>query len=162
MQEREFVLLPLVDVAPHFEHPILLRTCKQLLMLLENTENYSNTCKRVFPLQGWNNAGTNIMGILNVTPDSFSDGGKFIDIKLAAQHALEMVAEGVDIIDIGGQSTRPNAPEVTSEQEIERVVGAIKAVKQVSNAALSIDTFRADVAKAAIDAGCDMINGTRD
>jgi len=101
-----------------------------------------------------------IMGILNVTPDSFSDGGKYTDIDNALQQAARMLAEGVDIIDIGGESTRPGADPVTAEQQIQRVIPVIKAIrKELSNIIpISIDTTLARVADAAINAGANMIN----
>jgi dihydropteroate synthase len=107
------------------------------------------------------------MAVINVTPDSFSDGGKYYTVDKALEQALKCIADGADILDIGGQSTRPNAPEITAEEEIERVVPVIKAIRASnSTVAISIDTFRASVARAAITAGADIINdvsgGTRD
>ncbi len=104
------------------------------------------------------NDRTWIMGILNVTPDSFSDGGNFNTIDRAVQHAEEMVAAGADIIDIGGESTRPGAEKVSLEEEIERVVPIIKAVRAAVDVPISIDTYKAEVAKHAIEAGADIIN----
>ncbi len=104
------------------------------------------------------NERTWIMGILNVTPDSFSDGGNFNSIDRAVQHAEEMVVAGADIIDIGGESTRPGAEKVSLEEEIERVVPIIKAVRAAVDVPISIDTYKAEVAKQAIEAGADIIN----
>lgn len=104
------------------------------------------------------NERTWIMGILNVTPDSFSDGGNFNSIDRAVQHAEEMVVAGADIIDIGGESTRPGAEKVSLEEEIERVVPIIKAVRTAVDVPISIDTYKAEVAKQAIEAGADIIN----
>ncbi|ANB59433.1 dihydropteroate synthase [Anoxybacteroides amylolyticum] len=101
---------------------------------------------------------TIIMGILNVTPDSFSDGGKFNAIDRAVEHAKQLVAEGADIIDIGGESTRPGAEKVPLEEELERVIPIIKAVANEVNVPISIDTYKAEVAKQAIEAGAHMIN----
>lgn len=101
---------------------------------------------------------TYIMGILNVTPDSFSDGGKWNSMDAALSHALSMVEEGADIIDIGGESTRPGHQQITSEEEIARIVPVIKAVKREIDLPVSIDTYKADVAAAAIDAGADLVN----
>ena len=100
------------------------------------------------------------MGILNVTPDSFSDGGKYIGIESAVEQAKKMLEEGADIIDIGGESTRPGAEIVEAEEQIARVIPVIKAIrKQVSETILiSIDTTLSDVAVAALDAGADIIN----
>lgn len=99
------------------------------------------------------------MGILNVTPDSFSDGGQFFDLSEAIAQASHMVDVGVDIIDIGGQSSRPNAEEISLEEELSRVIPVIKAVRQRHlNSPISIDTTRAEVARQAIAAGADIIN----
>lgn len=101
---------------------------------------------------------TYIMGILNVTPDSFSDGGKYNDIDLAIKRAEKMIKDGVDIIDIGGESTRPNYTKVGEEEEINRVVPIIKALKEKFDIPISIDTYKAKVAEEAIKAGADLIN----
>lgn len=101
---------------------------------------------------------TIIMGILNVTPDSFSDGGKFNAIERAVEHAKQLVAEGADIIDIGGESTRPGAERVPVEEELQRVIPVIKAVASEVSVPISIDTYKAEVAKQAIEAGAHMIN----
>ncbi len=99
-----------------------------------------------------------IMGILNVTPDSFSDGSNYVDSKVAVQHAIGMLQEGAEIIDIGGESTRPGAPKVSEEEEIARVVPVIKALRASSRCLISIDTSKAEVAQQAIDAGVDIVN----
>lgn len=99
-----------------------------------------------------------IMGILNVTPDSFSDGGKYDSIDRAIMQAKDMIASGVDIIDIGGESTRPGYTPVSTEEEIARVVPVVQAIRQISDVYLSIDTFKSETAKAALAAGADMIN----
>ena len=99
-----------------------------------------------------------IMGILNVTPDSFSDGGKFNGIDRALEHAEQMIHEGADIIDIGGESTRPGYAVVPAEEEIDRVVPVIKAIKERFDIPISIDTCKGAVAAAALDAGADMLN----
>jgi dihydropteroate synthase len=101
---------------------------------------------------------TLIMGILNVTPDSFSDGGKFNQLEAALEHAKEMVEQGADIIDIGGESTRPGAEKVSLEEELRRVIPAVKAVANEVNAPISVDTYKAEVAKQAIEAGAHIIN----
>lgn len=101
---------------------------------------------------------TIIMGILNVTPDSFSDGGKYDQIDQAIEQAKKMVANGADIIDIGGESTRPGYTPVSMAEEIERIAPVIKAIKQALNVPISIDTFKAETAKAAVEAGADIIN----
>ncbi len=99
-----------------------------------------------------------IMGILNVTPDSFSDGGNYTDLNKAINHAKIMLLEGADIIDIGGESTRPGADKVSAEDEIERVIPVVKELSHSTNAVISIDTTKAEVAKAAIEAGAHIIN----
>lgn len=101
---------------------------------------------------------TIIMGILNVTPDSFSDGGRYNAAEAAAVRAKEMVMQGADIIDIGGESTRPGFTKISVEEEVSRVVPMIKAVSQEVKAPISIDTYKAEVAKQAVEAGACMIN----
>ena len=101
---------------------------------------------------------TIVMGILNVTPDSFSDGGEYNHIERAVEHAREMAANGADIIDIGGESTRPGYTVISDEEEIERVVPVIKAISEQVPIPISIDTYKAEVAKQAIEAGAHIIN----
>lgn len=101
---------------------------------------------------------TIVMGILNVTPDSFSDGGKFNSVNAAVAHAKEMVANGAKIIDIGGESTRPGYTRISDEEEIDRVVPVIKAILNEVPVIISIDTYKSAVARAAIEAGAHMIN----
>ena len=98
-----------------------------------------------------------VMGIVNVTPDSFSDGGKFNTTDKAVAHAMELVAQGADILDIGGESTRPGASPVPLEEELNRVIPVIKALVQ-AGVPLSIDTYKPEVMRAAIDAGADIVN----
>ncbi|WP_026565443.1 dihydropteroate synthase [Bacillus sp. UNC41MFS5] len=101
---------------------------------------------------------TIIMGILNATPDSFSDGGKFNQVEMAVKRAKEMVENGADIIDIGGESTRPGFAAVPAEEELERVIPIIKAISEQVQVPISIDTYKAEVAKQAIEAGAHIIN----
>lgn len=101
---------------------------------------------------------TYIMGILNVTPDSFSDGGKWNDEDAALKHAEEMIEEGADIIDIGGESTRPGYTLLSDEEEIARVVPVIQAVKSRFDIPVSVDTYKSHVARAALEAGADLVN----
>ncbi len=101
---------------------------------------------------------TYIMGILNVTPDSFSDGGDFTNIDIAVNHAKEMIKLGADMIDLGGESTRPGHKFVSAEEEISRVVPVIKRLKQEINVPISIDTYKSEVAEEALKLGVDMIN----
>ena len=100
---------------------------------------------------------TKIMGILNSTPDSFSDGNLYFE-KGAAEHALRMVEDGADIIDVGGESTRPGFVPVTAEEEIRRVVQVIRRISETSNVPISVDTFKPNVAEAAINAGAEIVN----
>lgn len=101
---------------------------------------------------------THIMGILNVTPDSFSDGGSFLDPGRAVEHAARMLEEGADFIDIGGESTRPGADSVPQDEELRRIIPVIERVVQETGATVSVDTCKAEVAKRAIDAGASMVN----
>jgi dihydropteroate synthase len=99
-----------------------------------------------------------IMGVLNVTPDSFSDGGSFPDGEAAVLHALELERDGADIIDVGGESTRPGALAVGLDEELRRVVPVIRALRAQSDVLISIDTSKAEVAREAVAAGADIIN----
>ena len=98
------------------------------------------------------------MGILNVTPDSFSDGGKWNNMDAALKHTEQMIAEGCDILDIGGESTRPGYTLLSDEEEISRVVPVIEAVKSRFDVPISLDTYKSNVAKAGLKAGADLIN----
>jgi dihydropteroate synthase len=109
----------------------------------------ARSCEGIRPL---------LMGIVNVTPDSFSDGGKFVDSGRAVEHALMLAAEGADILDIGGESTRPGADPVSLETELERVVPVIKALAGKTPVPLSVDTAKAEVARRALEAGAAMVN----
>ena len=99
-----------------------------------------------------------IMGILNVTPDSFSDGGKYLEKKTAINHALEMIDQGADIIDVGGESTRPFSDPVSLKEEISRVVPVIEGIRKKSDICISIDTTKSQVATAALNSGASLIN----
>lgn len=101
---------------------------------------------------------TYLMGVLNVTPDSFSDGGDFNSTSAALAQAQAMVAAGVDILDVGGQSTRPGAEQITLAEELERVIPIVQAIRAEIQIPISVDTTRAAVAKAAIEAGADIVN----
>jgi dihydropteroate synthase len=98
------------------------------------------------------------MGVLNVTPDSFSDGGRFSDPAAAVQGALQMIQEGADWVDVGGESTRPGAQSVDPQEQIRRVIPVIGAIRKQAQTLLSIDTTHAGVAQAALDAGADVVN----
>ncbi len=99
-----------------------------------------------------------IMGILNVTPDSFSDGGSYMEPAVATEHALRMLEEGADIIDVGGESTRPGSIKVLLEEEMRRVIPVIKALSNKTNAVISVDTTNPQTARAALDAGASILN----
>lgn len=102
-----------------------------------------------------------VMGIVNVTPDSFSDGGKFNTTNLAVEHALQLIADGADIIDIGGESSRPGAVPVNLDDELSRVIPVIEALIKLSAIPISIDTYKPEVMRQAIAAGADIVNDIR-
>lgn len=173
IRERAFVLHPLRDIIPHTEHPVLQRTTEQMLQTLTHTSEYvgSEFC-RVLPLADrvwrWGER-TLVMGILNATPDSFSNGGEHLAVDVALSAARAMAAAGVDVLDVGGQSTAPGRPEVPLEEEAARVlplIAALRADPATRALPISIDTYRADVARQALDAGASIVNdvsgGTRD
>jgi dihydropteroate synthase len=118
------------------------------------------------PLRQWKLAGrvvtygerTLIMGVLNVTPDSFSDGGEFFSRDKAIAHAQRMIAEGADIIDVGGESTRPGSEFISDDEEMRRVIPVIEQLSSASSVPISIDTTKASVAHAALKAGAEIIN----
>ena len=101
---------------------------------------------------------TLIMGILNITPDSFSDGGNYIDVHKAFEHAKSMKEEGADIIDIGGESTRPNYKTISDEEEIARIIPVIERISKELDIMISVDTYKHNVARKAIEAGANIIN----
>ena len=165
MQERAFVLVPIVEVAGEgYVHPILNSTVKKLLQEVTGASTASSdpSTVRVMCLPRGRTLSfheTIIMGILNVTPDSFSDGGKWnSSIDVAVEHALRMEREGAGIIDIGGESTRPGAPEIPIEEQIRRTVPVIQSIRKATDIPISIDTRHAAVARAAIEAGADIVN----
>ncbi|MEM1447966.1 MAG: dihydropteroate synthase [Planctomycetota bacterium] len=99
-----------------------------------------------------------LMGVVNVTPDSFSDGGRFLDPERAIEHGVRLVGEGADVLDVGGESTRPGAAPVPVDEELRRVLPVIEGLARASRATLSIDTMKADVARAAVQAGARIVN----
>lgn len=101
---------------------------------------------------------TLVIGILNVTPDSFSDGGRFVSVDDAVSHGRQMISEGADIIDVGGESTRPGGEPVSTEEEIRRVVPVIGALSKTTNTPISVDTTKSEVARAALEAGAAIVN----
>ncbi len=101
---------------------------------------------------------TYLMGILNITPDSFSDGGKWLTTDAAVHHVGEMIRDGADVIDIGGESTRPGHTQIAEEEEISRILPVLTKIKETYDIPVSVDTYKSRVAKAAIDVGADLIN----
>jgi len=101
---------------------------------------------------------TLVMGVLNVTPDSFSDGGAYLDSQAAVAHALQLECEGADILDIGGESTRPGAAPVPAEEELRRILPVIKSLRNELHIPISVDTQKAEVAEAALEAGAEIVN----
>ena len=101
---------------------------------------------------------THVMGILNVTPDSFSDGGRYLEKKKAIEHGIAMARDGADIIDVGGESTRPYSKKISLNEEMERVIPVIEVLKKELNIPICIDTYKSEIAKMAIQAGASMIN----
>jgi dihydropteroate synthase len=130
------------------------KAIKELLANVSKDLFILKTCRREIVLGG----KTEIMGILNVTPDSFSDGGMFKDTGAAIEHGLKMMEEGVDIIDVGGESSRPGAVSVLLEDEIARVIPVIKGLAGAGKIVISVDTTKAEVARIAVDNGADIIN----
>ncbi|WP_435245325.1 dihydropteroate synthase [Streptomyces sp. NRRL F-5630] len=110
---------------------------------------------RVEGLPEWDRCA--VMGVVNVTPDSFSDGGRWFDAEAAVKHGLELVAQGADLVDVGGESTRPGATRVDEEEELRRVVPVVRALA-AEGVTLSVDTMRARVAEAALNAGAHLVN----
>lgn len=127
---------------------------RQILENIDQDAFVWKTPRRCIPLGG----RTFIMGILNVTPDSFSDGGRYFSPEKAVERAVRMVQEGADIIDIGGESTRPGAEPVSQEEERDRVIPVIEKLAGLVDIPLSVDTTKADIARAAMDAGAEIIN----
>lgn len=144
IEERAFVLVPLAEIAPEFVHPVLRKSIRELATNIE-----SKGVKKL----------TQVMGILNITPDSFSDGGDLKNEKLIELKAREMIDAGVDIIDIGGESTRPGHKKVGESEEIARVLPVIKIIRKISKTIpISIDTQKSEVAKQTLEAGANIIN----
>ena len=117
------------------------------------------------PPFAWHTPRPLVIGIVNVTPDSFSDGGRFFDPEIAVEHALRLVAEGADILDIGGESTRPGADVVPIDEELRRVLPVIERLANQTACLISVDTSKAEVARACLDAGASILNdvaGLRD
>jgi dihydropteroate synthase len=133
---------------------LILKSCPKSLIIHELMNRGWQIRDRRLPI----GERTLVMGVLNVTPDSFSDGDKFLTLDNAIRHAERMIAEGVDIVDVGGESTRPGGEPVSAEEEIQRVVPVIKELTKRSDTAISIDTTKSEVARAALDAGALIVN----
>jgi dihydropteroate synthase len=99
-----------------------------------------------------------IMGVINITPDSFSDGGLFFDRKKAVERGLELDKQGADILDVGGESTRPGSDAISPEEELKRIIPVISEIRERTNVLISVDTTKSEVAEAALEAGADIIN----
>ncbi|CCO30983.1 hypothetical protein BN14_05017 [Rhizoctonia solani AG-1 IB] len=180
IQEREFVLRPLADIIPAYTHPTEQKSIQTLLSSLPSTEypmhrvmplnptaHSSASAETQHPYWTWGSK-TYLMATLNTTPDSFSDGGDHVHTpeSLLTSPALRYVREslkhGADILDIGGYSTRPGATSISPEAEIARVVPAIRAIREAGiQIPISVDTFRGEVARAALTAGANWINDVR-
>lgn len=156
LAERDFVLRPLMDICPDYIHPILKKSVRDLFNELKE-----NTLIKVVQIENreiiWRER-TLVMGILNSTPDSFYDEGFDCNLDLLEKKAKEMIKDGVDIIDIGGQSTKPDAKLVSIEDELKRVIPLIKRIRSKSDVLISIDTFYSKVALEAIKEGVNIIN----
>ncbi|MEM7125649.1 MAG: dihydropteroate synthase [Chloroflexota bacterium] len=160
MAERDFVLQPLCDIAANLLHPVLGESIQQL-----NEALNAPPLPKVMPVAGdlWH-WGTKsfVMGIINMTPDSFSGDGLLQDggdgVQQAVAQAQRFAQEGADCLDVGGVSTKPDHQLISTEEEIGRIIPAIRAITQECNIPVSVDTFRAEVAEAAIHAGASMIN----
>lgn len=147
------------SIAPECRHPTLGHSMK---WLLEKCPRDNGITEKVFPIRNelWQpSKRTYLMGILNCTPDSFSDGGCFLPFDAALDQARLLIEEGADIIDVGGQSTRPGAEDVSEAEEMSRVIPVIRAIRSLyPEFPISVDTFRPNVALAAINAGADFVN----
>ena len=166
LAERAFVLHPLCDLCPDYVHPVL--QAKISALAPRATTDMTRVTAMGPALWHWGTK-TFVMGILNATPDSFSDGGRHLSVEAAMTSARRMAEAGVDMFDVGGQSTAPGVVEVTSDEEAARVVPLIQALANdpaTQHIPISIDTYRADVARQALDAGAHVVNdisgGTRD
>lgn len=153
LTERAFVLVPLADIAPDWQHPISNLPISTLLTAI-NTSSVTQVQPQHNFVWG---SRTYVMGILNVTPDSFSGDGILDERGIIAQ-ALRFVADGADILDVGGESTRPSGDVVSAEIEQSRILPIIRALRQVTDVPISIDTYRASTAKMALETGANWVN----
>ncbi len=149
--DRAFVLAPLADIAPDFIHP---QTDQSIKIMLDKLDQTAVTkLPHPFPADH-----TLIMGIINATPDSFSGDGLDGNIAAAVAQAIQFAADGADILDIGAESTRPGSRPITADEEIARLIPVITAVRAAVNLPISVDSYRAPVAEAALQAGADWVN----
>lgn len=142
-------------------HPETRQTTSELLELCREIDGDSARCVRVLPVRSslLYHSRKYIAGILNVTPDSFSDPGEYFDPSVAVKRALQMIKDGATVIDMGGQSTKPNAVPISADLELERVLPVLKLLRDAdATVIISIDTFNSSVAKACLENGCDIIN----
>lgn len=153
MHQRGFVLRPLMDIAPDWVHPVLGQTTSHMLAQVDASDVEAQIHPETFLKPA------TIMGIVNVTPDSFSDGGPYLDPQCAIDHAMSLHVQGATILDIGGESTRPGADAVSVEEEGARILPVIQGVRQRGcDALISVDTRNAATMQAALAAGADIIN----
>lgn len=155
LEERAFVLAPMADLAPDLVHPQSGHTVREMLSA------HPRDAVRRLPLPLLWGRRTYVMGILNVTPDSFSGDGLMQEeawLQAAVAQARRFVEEGADVLDVGGESTRPGSEPITAEAELQRVIPVVQALRQALDVPLSVDTYRAAVARAALDAGADWVN----
>lgn len=122
------------------------------------TENLNKVDISVSSSYGFDMEATRVMGVLNVTPDSFSDGGEFMDVGMAVSHALQMEEDGADIIDVGGESSRPGADPISVEEELDRIIPVIDGIRRNSQVLISVDTIKSRVADSALQVGANWIN----
>ncbi|CCI45950.1 unnamed protein product [Albugo candida] len=156
--ERAFVLAPFCDVAPEYQHPFLHSSMQSLYDALKTEEASPRPILPIRKERPWQlGRKTYVMGILNVTPDSFSDGNE-MEIDVIVHKVRAMEEEGIDIIDIGGESTRPGAIAISTEEELKRVVPVIRRIREFSQIPISIDTTKAQVALEAVQAGANAVN----
>ncbi|DAZ94420.1 TPA: hypothetical protein N0F65_002560 [Lagenidium giganteum] len=164
--ERDFVLAPLCDLAPDYRHPVLNTAINELFEQLKDGEKRRDKdftppvpMLPVVKAAPWQlGSKTFVMGIVNVTPDSFTDGGDLATVDAAVARALQMEEQGVDIIDIGGESSQPGADPVLLDEELQRVLPVIRGIRSKSSVPISIDTTKAEVARQAIAAGANVVN----
>lgn len=163
IDQRAFVLVPLLDIAPELVDPLSRKSVREMVSQIDTStvEKLGPSSRLKKPVNFVWGVKTYVMGILNITPDSFSGDGVFDDaqtIDHALKKARAFVEDGVDLIDVGGESTRPGSQPISPEEEIKRVIPVIASLNDTIEVPISVDTYRAEVARAALDAGADWIN----